>query len=171
MMMKQLKTLLIAAILFVGASHTANAQAKIAHIDVSELMSKYPAMLNADKQLETVGKTYDTQYKGLVDEYQAKLKKYEAESATVGDKVNEERTVEVQALQKRIVDYRDNAQKELQQKEMDLKKPIVEKVRLAIQKVAKAKGYQYVLDASTGGGLLLADGPNLLDDVKKELGF
>ncbi|KFF19846.1 MULTISPECIES: OmpH family outer membrane protein [Flavobacterium] len=165
--MKQIKTLLIAAILVLGANQM-NAQAKVAHVDVSEIMSKMPAMIDAQKQLEKLSGTYDADYKKMVEEYQAKLKKYEAESATVTDAVNGERSKEVQDMQKRIVDFRDNAQKELQQKESDIVKPLMEKVRASIQKVGKAKGYQYVLDGST---LLLADGPNVTADVKKDLGF
>ena len=166
--MKQIKTLLIAAILVFGASQTITAQAKTAHVDVSEIMSKMPAMLDAQKQLEKLSTTYDADYKKMVEEYQAKLKKYEAEATTVTDAVNGERSKEVQDMQKRIVDYRDNAQKELQQKETDIVKPLMEKVRASIQKVGKAKGFQYVLD---GSSLLLADGPNLTADVKKDLGF
>ncbi|WP_035669896.1 OmpH family outer membrane protein [Flavobacterium sp. 83] len=166
--MKQIKTLLIAAILLFGANQTINAQAKTAHVDVSEIMAKMPAMLEAQKQLEKLSGTYDADYKKMVEEYQAKLKKYEAESATVTEVVNGERSKEVQDMQKRIVDFRDNAQKELQQKESDIVKPLMEKVRTSIQKVGKAKGFQYVLDGST---LLLADGPNLTADVKKDLGF
>lgn len=166
--MKQIKTLLIAAIFILGASQTSNAQAKTAHVDVSEIMSKMPAMLDAQKQLEKLSATYDTDYKKMVDEYQTKLKKYEAESATVTDAINADRSKEVQDMQKRIVDYRDNAQKELQQKESDIVKPLMEKVRTSIQKVGKAKGFQYILD---GSSLLLADGPNLTADVKKDLGF
>lgn len=166
--MKQIKTLLIAAIFILGASQTSNAQAKTAHVDVSEIMSKMPAMLDAQKQLEKLSATYDTEYKKMVDEYQTKLKKYEAESATVTDAINADRSKEVQDMQKRIVDYRDNAQKELQQKESDIVKPLMEKVRTSIQKVGKTKGFQYVLD---GSSLLLADGPNLTADVKKDLGF
>ena len=166
--MKQIKTLLIAGILFFGASQTINAQSKTAHVDVSEIMSKMPAMLDAQKQLEKLSGTYDADYKKMVEEYQTKLKKYEAESATVTEIVNGERSKEVQDMQKRIVDFRDNAQKELQQKESDIVKPLMEKVRASIQKVGKAKGFQYVLDGST---LLLADGPNLTADVKKDLGF
>ncbi len=56
----------------------------------------------------------------MVEEYQNKLKKYEQEATTVTDAVNETRSKEVQDMQKRIVDYRDNAQKELQQKELEL---------------------------------------------------
>jgi outer membrane protein len=166
--MKQIKTLLIAGILFFGANQTINAQAKTAHVDVSEIMAKMPAMLEAQKQLEKLSGTYDADYKKMVEEYQTKLKKYEAESATVTEAVNGERSKEVQDMQKRIVDFRDNAQKELQQKESDIVKPLMEKVRASIQKVGKAKGFQYVLDGST---LLLADGPNLTLDVKKDLGF
>jgi outer membrane protein len=167
-MMKQIKTLLIAAILILGASNTMNAQAKVAHVDVSEIMSKMPAMLDAQNQLQKLSGTYDAEYKKMVDEYQVKIKKYEAEAATVTDAVNGERSKEVQDMQKRIVDYRDNAQKELQQKETDIVKPLMEKVRTSIQKVGKAKGFQYVLDGST---LLLDDGPNITADVKKDLGF
>ncbi len=166
--MKQIKTLLIAALFILGANQTINAQAKTAHVDVSEIMSKMPAMLDAQKQLEKLSTTYDADYKKMVEEYQAKLKKYEAESATVTDAINGDRSKEVQDMQKRIVDFRDNAQKELQQKESDIVKPLMEKVRTSIQKVGKAKGFQYVLDGST---LLLADGPNLTADVKKDLGF
>lgn len=167
-MMKQIKTLLIAAILVLGASNTINAQAKVAHVDVSEIMSKMPAMLDAQNQLQKLSGTYDAEYKKMVDEYQVKIKKYEGEAATVTDAVNGERSKEVQDMQKRIVDYRDNAQKELQQKETDIVKPLMEKVKASIQKVGKAKGFQYVLDGST---LLLADGPNITADVKKDLGF
>ena len=166
--MKQIKTLLIAALLFLGASNTMNAQAKVAHVDVSEIMSKMPAMLDAQNQLQKLSGTYDAEYKKMVDEYQVKIKKYEAEATTVSEAINTDRSKEVQDMQKRIVDYRDNAQKELQQKETDIVKPLMEKVRASIQKVGKAKGFQYVLDGST---LLLADGPNITADVKKDLGF
>jgi outer membrane protein len=167
-MMKQVKTLLIAVTMFIAGSQVINAQSKTAHVEVGEIMAKMPAMLEAQKQLEKLSGTYDTEYKSMVEEYQNKLKKYEQEATTVTDAVNETRSKEVQDMQKRIVDYRDNAQKELQQKESEIVKPIMEKVKASIAKVGKAKGFQYVLNSE---GLLLADGPNLTADVKKDLGF
>jgi outer membrane protein len=166
--MKQIKTLLIAAILFIGASQTINAQAKTAHVDVSEIVSKMPAMLDAQKQLEKLSATYDADYKKMAEEFQAKLKKYDAESTTVTEAINVERQKEVQDMQKRIQDFGQNAQKELQQKQEEITKPIYDKVKASIQKVGKTKGFQYILDGST---LLLSDGPNLTADIKKDLGF
>jgi outer membrane protein len=46
----------------------------------------------------------------MVEEYQAKLKKYEAESATVTDVINGDRSKEVQDMQKELL-ISDNAQK------------------------------------------------------------
>jgi outer membrane protein len=147
---------------------TINAQAKTAHVDVNEIISKMPAMLDSQKQLEKLSATYDAEYKTMAEEYQAKIKKYDQEASTVTDAVNQTRQQEVQDLVKRITDYRDNAQKELQKKESDLVKPLMDKIRASIAKVGKAKGYQYVLNAAD---LLLTDGPDLTADVKKDLGF
>jgi len=158
----------MAAVAVLGAAQAMNAQAKTAHVDVSDIMGTMPAMLDAQKQLEKLSGTYDADYKTMVDEYQARVKKYEGESSTVSDKMNEERSKEVQDMQKRIVDFRDNAQKELSKKEGDLTKPLIDKIKASIAKVGKAKGYQYVLNKDQ---LLLADGPDITADVKKDLGY
>lgn len=167
--MKQLRTLVIALVLFVGAQMSA--QTKVAHIDVQALMTNMPEMKTAQAQLEKVKENYDKEYKTMVQEYQTKLQKYEQEAPTAGEAVNEARSKEMQDMGNRIQQYQQSAAKELQQKEMDLLKPILEKAQKAIQKVAAAKGFNYVLDATTGSGVLVANGTDLLADVKKELGF
>ena len=40
-----------------------------------------------------------------------------------------------------------------------------------ITKVGKDQGFNYVIDSSPNGGIILADGKDLLADVKKALGF
>lgn len=165
--MKQVKILLIAAVAFFS-TQTINAQAKVAHVDVNEIMTKLPAVLDAQNQLKKLGETYNTEYNTMVQEYQTKIKKYDEEAATQTDAVNQTRQQEVQDMAKRIGDYQDNAQKDLQKKETDLMKPVVEKIKASIQKVGKAKGFQYVLNAES---LLLTDGPDLTPDVKKDLGM
>ncbi|QYJ69462.1 OmpH family outer membrane protein [Flavobacterium litorale] len=169
--MKQLKSLLIAAILFVGINQSVSAQAKVAHINVTDLMSEMPEMKAANTQIENYGKTFDKEYRTMVEEYQTKIKKYDQEAATVSDAINETRSQEVQEMGNRIQQYQQTASKDMQKKQEEILKPILEKAKAAIQKVAKAKGYQYVLDSTVGSGVLVADGPDILADVKKELGF
>lgn len=168
--MKQLKTLFIAIVMFFGAQ-VASAQTKVGHIDVSALMTTMPAMKAAEAQLTKLRDGYDAEYKKLVTEYQTKRAQYEKEAPTAGDVLNETRSQEMQDFGSRIQKYQDDAQKSLQDKSVELQKPIMEKAQAAIQKVARAKGIQYVLDSTVGSGVLLADGTDLLADVKKELGF
>ena len=53
----------------------------------------------------------------------------------------------------------------------DLLKPITEKAQAAINKVAEALGFDYVLDSTQGQGVIVAKGTDLMEEVKKELGF
>lgn len=168
--MKQLKTLLLATALCIGTVSFSNAQSKIAHINTQELITAMPEMKEAQKQLETLSKTYQTDIQSSVTEFQTLLKQYEAEAATKTEDENAKRGQEIQEKQQRIQQFQADAQKDLQKKEMDLLQPITEKAKAAILKVGRAQGFDYVLDASQGV-TILADGKNLLDDVKKELGI
>ncbi|QNJ97856.1 OmpH family outer membrane protein [Constantimarinum furrinae] len=169
--MKRVKLLFVAVILFMGATTVANAQSKVAHIDTQALVEAMPEMKAAQSQLEKLKKTYDTEIKAMARELDTKIKQYSAEAESKTDDENQKRAEEVQGMQNNIGAYRQQALQDLQQKEVDILQPILEKARVAIQKVARAQGYQYVIDATQGGGLLVADGKDLLAEVKKELGI
>ncbi len=169
--MKQFKTLLFAAILFIGATSFTQAQSKIAHINTNELIEAMPEMKTAKAELEKLGKTYEAEIQKMAVEYQNKMKQYGAEVETKTEEENAKRQEEVLSIEQSIRQYQSNAQQDIQKKESELMKPIFEKAKNAIQKVAKAQGFQYVLDSTQGSGVLLADGKDLMADVKKELGF
>ena len=169
--MKQFKTLLFAAALFIGATSFTTAQSKVAHINTQDLVSAMPDMKAAQSQMEQLGKTYEAEIKELATALQNKVKQYDSEAATQTEEENTKRIQEVQGMENNIRQYQANAQKDMQQKEVDLLKPITEKAKTAILKVARAQGFNYVLDSSQGGGVIMADGKDLITDVKKELGF
>lgn len=169
--MKQFRTLFIALALIIGATAFTNAQSKVAHIATQDLVQSLPDYKSAMDQLQKLEKTYDAEIKDMLSEAQSTMQRYEAEANTKSEEENQKRATELQAAQRRIQEHSAKARQDLQKKETDLLKPILEKVRTAIQKVARAKGYDYVLDSTTGTGVLLADGFDLTADVKKELGM
>ena len=169
--MKHFKTLLFAAALFIGSTSFMNAQSKVAHINTQELIEAMPTMKAAQAELEKLAKTYEVEIQAQVKEYQNKTKQYDAEASTKTDEENGKRLAEVQGMQQSIGAFQKQAQEDLAKKEAELMKPIYDKAREAIQKVAKAQGFNYVLDSMNGQGVLFADGKDLLADVKKELGF
>ncbi len=169
--MKQFRTLLVAIALIIGTSSFVNAQSKVAHIASQELVEAMPAFKAAKGEIEKLNKTYDAEIRNMVLELQNTIKKYSQEVETKTDEENLKRQQEIQTTEKSINDYRTNALQDLQKKEIELMKPIYEKARTSIQKVARAQGFQYVLDSTTGTGVIMADGKDLMADVKKDLGI
>ena len=170
--MKQLRTLFIALVMFFGAQVT-NAQTKVGHIDVSALMTTMPAMKAAEAQLTKLREGYDAEYKKLVAEYQTKAAQYQKEAETAGELLNQTRSQEMQDMGTRIQKYQTDADKSLQDKQIELQKPLYEKALAAIKKVSDAKGLSYTIDATSPGTVLNigAGSIDILADVKKELGF
>lgn len=168
--MKNFKLFLLAITLFAG-TNTITAQELVAHINTQELVDAMPEMKSAQAQLEKLQKTYDNDIKSQAKELDAKIKQYDAEASTKTEEENLKRVEEVQGMQNNIAAFRQNALQDLEKKQVDVFQPIIEKARVAIQKVARAQGIKYVLDSAIGNGVILADGKDLLADVKKELGI
>ena len=154
-----------------ATSFTVQAQSKVAHINTQELVEAMPEMQSAKSELEKLAKTYETDIQAMATELQNKIKQYDAESSTKTDEENGKRLQEVQGMEQSIRQYQTQAQQDLQKKEFDLLKPITEKAKNSILKVGKAKGFDYVLDASQGQGVIFAGGSDLMQDVKTDLGF
>ena len=168
--MKQFKTLLLAAVLCLVTVSFAQAQSKIAHINAQELIQAMPEMKTARAELEALTKTYQKDLQTMGAEFQNKVKQYDAEASTKTQEENTKRAQEVQTMEQNIRQFQGQAQQDMQKKEIDLLKPITEKAKAAILKVSKAQGFDYVLDSGQGV-TILADGKNLLADVKRELGI
>ena len=166
--MKKVKSLLFAAALFIGATSFMTAQNKIAHIDTQELVQAMPGYKTAQAEIKKLGETYQAQIQDSFKELDNKLKQYNAEAESQTEETNLERMKEVEDMKQSIGQFQQNAQQDLQKKEFDLLKPLTEEAKAAIEKVAAAQGYEYVLEA---GSLIVKKGKDLLADVKAELGI
>ena len=170
--MKQFRTFFIALALTLGATTFVKAQnSKVAHIATQELIESMPAYKDAMAQLDKLRNTYDAEIKDMMSEAQKTLQRYEAEAETVTEEENQKRSMELQSAEQRIRERSQKASQDLQKKQQDLVRPILEKARNAIQEVARAKGFDYVLDSTTGAGVIMADGYDLMPDVKTKLGI
>ena len=169
--MKDLKNLLVVVTILILSSISVNAQSKVAHINTQELVEAMPDMKNAKSELEKLAKTYETDIQAMATELQNKIKQYDAESSSKTQEENGKRLQEVQGMEQSIRQYQAQAQQDLQKKEIELLQPITEKAKDAILKVGNSQGFDYVLDSSQGQGVIMANGKDLLADVKAELGF
>jgi len=167
--MKHFKTIAVALMMFVAATSFVNAQSKVAHIDVTQLLSAMPAMKTAEAELKKLSETYNADIEASMTEFQNKATQYQNEAPSKSKEENEKRAIELQGFQKNIGEAQQRAQQDLQKKQGELFEPISKSAKAAIEKVAAAQGFDYVIDAQAGGGLIVASGKDLLVDVKKEL--
>jgi outer membrane protein len=167
------KTLLL-SIAFLGLAFASQAQ-RYAIIDTKYILGKIPEYRDADTKLQQIG----AQWQKEIDDKQTALdkmyKNYEAEQFMLTDELKKKREDElflrekdVRELQKRRFGYEGDLFKERQK----LVKPVQDKVYNAIQKMAIAKAYDFVLDKSEGITIIFAD-PKLdkSEDVLRELGI
>jgi outer membrane protein len=168
--MRNLKSLLLIAVFTLGLGGVANAQ-KMGHIDFEKLVAEMPATKQLKADIEKLGKTYQDEIEGMAKKLDAKMKKYTAEQNNQTKEINEIRAKEVQTDNQRYEQLRQTAYQEMQKKQAEGLKPIIEKAQKAIEEVAATKGILYVLDASVGKGLLVKKGEDLYAAVKAKLGF
>ena len=169
--MKHLRNIALVVVMFVAATGFVQAQNKIAHINVTELLSQMPEMKAAQGELKKLQETYKADIELSVTELKNKFTQYQNEAATMSEEENQKRAQELQGFEKNIGEAQQAAQQELAKKQAELMEPISKKAMAAIEKVATAQGFDYVVDASPGSGIIVAKGKDLLPEVKQELGF
>jgi outer membrane protein len=167
--MKSRNTIFITLALFFGLMINSFAQSKIAHIDTQAFIESMPSYQDAMNQIKNVEETYQAEIDDLLKEAQNKNERYKAEAPTKTDEENQGRMQELNDMQNSIMEYNQTATKDVQKKREELMRPVLEKARTIIQETARQKGFDYVLDSTVGSGVLLADGYDLLDDVKAAL--
>ncbi|MFD0863077.1 OmpH family outer membrane protein [Sungkyunkwania multivorans] len=169
--MKQLKTLFALLFLLTAPSIVSAQQFKVGHINVQQLLSEMPEMKAAQAELKKLETTFTADLQSSFQEFQQKAKLYESEASGKTQEENEKRAIELQNIERNLGEARQTASQELQKKQAELYQPILKKANDVVIKVARAQGLLYVLDVSPGGGVILADGKDLYNDVKRELGF
>ncbi|MEX0316295.1 OmpH family outer membrane protein [Flagellimonas onchidii] len=169
--MKNVKKIAVAIVLFVAATGFVNAQSKVAHINVQQLLSEMPEMKTAQAELKKLQETYRADIESSLTEYQNKATQYSNEASSKTREENLKRQEELAGFEKSIGEFQQNAQQQMAQKQQELFAPISDKAKAAIEKVAAAEGFDYVIDASPGLSLIVAKGKDLLPAVKQELGF
>ncbi len=148
---------------------------RYAIIDTKYILDKMPEYKDADTKLQQISE----QWQKDIDTRQAALDKmykdYDAEQYMLSDELKKKREDELFNKEKEVRDLqkkRFGYQGDLFSERQKLVKPIQDKVYNAVQKIAAARSYDFILDKSEGITVIFAD-PKLdkSDDVLHELGI
>jgi outer membrane protein len=171
--MKYTKLFLL-GILLLNLAFTAQAQSKYAVINTKYILDRIPEYKDAQKKLDD----FSTLWQKEIDQKQAELdqlyRNYEAEQVMLSDELKKKREDQLFNKEKELRDLqkrRFGFEGDLFKKRQELIKPIQDKVYNAVQKLAVARQYDFILDKSEGITVIFAD-PKLdkSDDVLREIG-
>ncbi|MCD4698718.1 MAG: OmpH family outer membrane protein [Bacteroidales bacterium] len=170
--MKKFVTLLsISIAIFLASGSFAQSKAKLGHIDFATLYGMMPGLDSVKIEFEAYNKSIQEQFAAMQTELENKFMDYQANVDGMSEIIRSTKEAEINDLKERMDAFEVTATQDLQNKELELTAPIIEKAKNAVNNVAKESGYTYIFN-STEGLLLYADPTDdLMDKVKAELGI
>ena len=168
-----MKKILFALTTFLLIGFTTMAQ-RYAVIDTKYILDKIPDYKEAQTKLDQFSEMWQQEIDKKSAELNKMYKDFDAEQIMLSDELKKKREDELFNKEKEVRDLqrkRFGFEGDLFKKRQELIKPIQDKVYNAIQKMAVAKLYDFILDKSEGITVIFAD-PKLdkSDDVLRELG-
>ncbi|HTL08596.1 MAG TPA: OmpH family outer membrane protein [Chitinophagaceae bacterium] len=169
--MKKLFLVVLSMFLLAGL---ANAQ-RYAIVDSKYILDKMPEYKDAQKRLDQISEQWQKEIEAKQAELDKMYKDFEAEQVMLSDVLKKKRQDEIFVKEKETRELqrkRFGFEGDLFKKRQELVKPVQDKVYNAIQKIAVAKQYDFILDKSEGITVIFAD-PKLdkSEDVLRELGI
>lgn len=165
------KMLLTGCLLIMGLLGMAQ---KYAIIDTRYILDKLPEYKEAQKQLDDIAAGWQKDIDARQAALDAMYKDYEAEQVMLSEELRKKREDQLFNKEKELRDLqrkRFGFEGDLFKKRQELIKPIQDRVYNSVQKMAVARGYDFVLDKSEGITVIFAD-PKLdkSEDILKDLG-
>ncbi len=164
-------SLLAAALLCFSA--VGKAQPKFGYVNSQEIIVAMPEVAEVQAQLEKLQKDLEEQLEIIQVEYNNKAADYQKNVATFSDAIRQSKERELMGLQQRYEELGKAGSQDIQNKQSELMKPVVEKAKAAINKVASAGKYTIIFDQAAGSIAYFDEGQmtNIAAQVKSELGI
>lgn len=169
-MKKSLIAIMVCLLAF-GGSAMAQKNTKIGHINSNDLMQIMPGRDSAQTVLQGEVAELEETLKSMQAEAEKRYNDYVANQAGWTELIRQTKQREIQDMATRIEEFQQSAQKQLQDREAELLKPIIDRAKKAIADVAKEGGYTYIFDAGTAAILYDEGGDDIMPLVKKKLGL
>jgi outer membrane protein len=148
---------------------------RYAIIDTKYILDKMPEYKDAQKSLDDIAAGWQKEIDAQQQDLDRMYKDFEAEQVMLSDDLKKKREDQLFVKEKGLRDLqrkRFGFEGDLFKKRGELIKPVQDKVYNAVQKLAAARGYDFILDKSEGITVIFAD-PKLekSEDVLRELGI
>ncbi len=161
-----MKSFLLAVVLLSRLATAAEtATLKVAYVDLQKALQQVDAGKTAKAQLEKDVAAKRTELEKAQAGLQKEAEQFEKKSAILNDSA---KAAKQQELQKKFMEFQKSAsesQADLQKRERELTKPLIDELRSIIEGIGKEKSYQLIVEKNEGAVLYAEAGSDLTDSV------
>ena len=144
---------------------------KFGHINSQEVMQAMPEATQMRTEMEALQKQYEADEKAMIDEYQKKVEAFQKDEATMPDNMKQRKVQEIQEMEQKITQARQDNAQALQKAYTDKLTPIQTKVMDAIKAVGNAGGYVYIMETNSIPFINTTLSTDVTAQVKAKLGI
>ena len=134
---------------------------KIAYVDSKVILSRAPGRQQAEDTFNKEMEASRSQVQKMGDSLQTMIADYQKVQSTLAANIREQREA---AIRKKQEDYQSRAgalDQQMQQRQMELVKPIMDQIRKVLDDIRQEDGYAFILDAGSDAGVIVAADRNL----------
>lgn len=148
------------------------AQGKYGYINSQRILQEYQEAIDVQNKLDEIRNSYQAEYDAKLREYQELADAIESQSLLLSEEKKQEKLREVQEKGMEIERYKYEKlgpEGEFYRKNLELTKPIYDKINKVIERIGNEEEYDFIFDASSGALLHALPKYDLTERVLVEL--
>lgn len=152
-MKKILNTAVVLAVSMLFLWSNGHAQNKIRYLNSQTILDNLPEAKEIQKRLDEIRSGYESEYTQKLQQYEGLAKEIESQSLLLSPEKKSEKERSLQALRQEIEQYQVDKlgpQGEFYKKNIELTKPLYDKIDAVIQRISEEEDYDFVLDVVQG---------------------
>jgi outer membrane protein len=159
--------------LFLIFSGSINAQElKFGHANIQEIMRSMPEFKEMQETMEAEYDKLENQLATMQEEYQKMEQDYLQNAETLGALERQQKEQQLMETSQKIQTFYQSSQENLSQKQQQLRQPIMEKLRDAIEEIGEEGGFIYIFAENSGATVYQSDQSiDVTEQVKNKLGI
>jgi len=160
------------AMLLAALNVAAQAQLKIGYVNSQRVLQEFQEAVDVQNKLDEIRNQYQAEYEEKVRNYQQMMQEIESQSLLLSEEKKQEKLREVQEQAAAIDRYKYEKlgpEGEFYKKNLEMTKPIYDKINRVIQKIGEDEEYDFIIDASSGALLHANPKFDITDRILEEL--
>lgn len=162
-----MKRIFVALIALLMLAAPALAETKIAYVDLQKALNLSKAGVQAKNEIAAQVKKYEEEFKAKQEDLQKLKTELEKQAVLLSDSAKAQKERDFQQNVKELQRFQKDVKEELQQKDSDHTKRILNELFEILQKLGKDGGYSLIIEKNEGAVIFADESVDLTDELIK----